>query len=87
MLEKKQCVFLGGKILHKGLGTKDFFGGKKAAKLPYFGGKKKPKITIFRQYILENIARSLKKTYFTISPLTTKFGSFLLCMIESPPTS
>jgi hypothetical protein len=47
MLEKKQCVFLGGKTLHKGLGTKDFFGGKKAAKLPYFGGKKRPAVNIF----------------------------------------
>jgi hypothetical protein len=29
MLEKSSVVFLGGKILHKGLGTKDFFWGKK----------------------------------------------------------
>jgi hypothetical protein len=58
MLEKKQCVFLGSKILHKGMGTKDFFGGKKQQSCHILEEKKSPEVTIFRQYILQNKAGS-----------------------------
>lgn len=40
MLEKSSVFFLGGIILHKGLGTKDFLGGK-TSKVAIFWRKKK----------------------------------------------